>query len=265
MVKVGIAPCTIFTSTAEDYRRAAQLADEYHVNLQTHLSESQFEQQYAQDKLGMTPLQYLEEQGWVGSAVSFVHGIEIRSGDRHRLQRHQQSIVHCPISNARAPVGQTGLAPVAEFLADEINVSLGVDGSAGNDSSNLMEEMRWARTLAGARKESTYLPVMDVWRMGTINGARALQWESTIGSIAVGKCADLCWFDTHDSLAHLGAWDTVGSLLSCQATKADMVMVNGRVLRESGEWVSLHRPAVQKKIQKRWESTFPLEERKKYD
>lgn len=256
LCRVGIAPCTIFTSTQKDYRNASALAKEYDLNLQTHLSESQYEEEYSQKKYHKTPLEYLQSLGWDDERVNFVHGIEVNQGDIRLLQKSNGSVCHCPISNARSPVGQKGIAPIAELLEAKVTVGIGVDGSAGNDSSNMLEEMRWARTIQGARKQATYLKPLDVISMATIGGARALRWDKAIGSLDPGKKADICIFTLNDSVGHVGAWDQVGSLLSCQTKRAHTVLVDGRVVARDGELLTMNESKIIEKARKKWKQAF---------
>lgn len=241
-LKIGLAPCTIFTSTKEDYRNALLLSKKYQVNLQTHLSESEYENQYSMRKFGKRPLSYLEEIGWSGKKVSFVHCVNTIKQEIEELAKTKTNVVHCPISNARKPVGESGIAPVWEMLKEKVNIGVGVDGSAGNDSSNVLEELRWARILQGARKKTTYLKPMEVFEIGTISGAKLLNWEKEIGSIENGKAADIAIFNLQDKIEHAGAiCNPVGSLVANQAIRADTVLINGEVIVDKGQLIRFHR------------------------
>ncbi|MBI3620381.1 amidohydrolase family protein [Candidatus Roizmanbacteria bacterium] len=229
LLRIGIAPCTIFTSSAEDFKLAAYLSRKYNVNMQTHLSESEFENEYSLKKNKKRPLRFLNDLGWVGERASFAHGINLNREEIERLAATKTPIVHCPVSNARAPVGETGIAPVWAMIKNRVTVAVGVDGSAGNDSSNMLEELRWTRIMQGARKESTYLDPAVVLAMGTVNGAKLLNWENGIGSLEVGKAADIAIFNLN-TVEYTGANDPLTALLSCQATRADTVIVNGKIV-----------------------------------
>jgi len=194
--------------------------------------------------------------GWDNNRVSFAHCIEIDKKDIVRLVKHANSVCHCPISNARSPIGQRGIAPIMEMLAAGVNVGIGVDGSAGNNSSNLLEEMRWARTISGARWESTYLQPAEVLRMGTMGGAIALNWDKAIGSLEVGKCADIAIFDVKSALGSFGTWDDLASLISCQAISADTVITNGKVTISSGHSRFLDEQEVKEAAWKKWKGVF---------
>ncbi len=256
MIKVGIGPCTIFTSSKRDYENAAQLAEIYNVNLQTHLSESTYEQAYAHKKYGMNPLTYLKTLGWNTNKASFVHCVELNSREISTIAKQKNSVCHCPISNARSPLGQKGIAPIWEMLKAGVNISIGVDGSAGNDSSNILEEMRWARTIQGVREKATYLSPMDVLHMGTVGGARSLRWDNEIGSLEIGKCADIILFETGISAESIGVWDEVGALMSCQAKKAHTVIVNGEVVIQAGKFLRINEQDYVKEAQVYWKKTF---------
>lgn len=256
MLKVGIGPCTIFTNTPKDYRQAAILAKEFDLNLQTHLSESNFEQQLVQEKYHKTPLELFQSLGWDDERANFVHCLELENQDIDLLKKHHSSVCHCPISNARSSLGQQGVAPIWEMLEKGLTISIGVDGSAGNDSSNILEEMRWARTMQGVRPQSTYLKPEDVLYMGTMGGARALRWDDMLGSLEVGKCADLAIFDIRDSISHVGVWDEIGSLISCQAKRADTVIINGKIVIDQGQLQTLNETKVIKKARHIWKTTF---------
>ncbi|MBU2052081.1 amidohydrolase family protein [Patescibacteria group bacterium] len=256
MVKVGIAPCAVFTNTSEDFRQAALLAKKYKVNLQTHLSETKYEQDFVRKKYKTTPVEYLQKLGWDNDKVSWVHGIELEPKELKLIKKFNQSVCHCPISNARSAIGQKGIAPVWEILKLGINLALGTDGSAGNDSSNILEEMRWARTLQGVRPEATYLKPMDVFYMVTVGGAKALAWDDMLGSLEPGKCADIVIFDINDSIAHIGAWDKVGSLISCQSKRADTVIINGKIVVIKGQLISQNETTLIKKSWQVWHKIY---------
>lgn len=249
MLKIGLAPCTIFTSTFEDYRNAVLLSKRYGLNMQTHVAESQFENEYSVKKFRKRPLAYLRDLGWEGKRVSFAHCINLNNKEIQMLASSNTHVVHCPISNARSPVGDIGIAPISEMLANKVNVAIGTDGSAGNDSSNVLEELRWARTLQGIHKESTYLQPMQTLAMGTINGAKLLNWDREIGSLEDGKAADLAIFDL-SSIEYAGINDPVTALLSCQAKRAHTVLMNGRIVVEKGFLSSLDEESMLSKYKK---------------
>lgn len=234
MVRLGIGFCGIFTNTPQDFLYARGLSEKYGVNLQTHVSESGWENDvYAKEKFGKRPIEHLRNLGWAGLAVSHVHCINVSEAEVATLASDRTHVSHCPISNARNSEGEKGIAPIASMLKAGVNVALGVDGSAGNDSSALREELRWARTISGIPAETTYLDPATVLQMGTIHGAKLLGREAETGSLEPGKAADIALFNL-DTVEMAGSWDPVTALLSTQGTRANAVMINGKwVVRES--------------------------------
>ncbi len=230
MLRIGLGICAPFTKPKRDFEKIAKLARRYGVNLQIHVAESEFEVNYCLEKYGKRPVFYLQEIDWKNHDVSYVHCIYLDKEEIKALGRSKTCVIHCPISNARGE----GIAPVTEMLEEGVIVGIGVDGSAGNDSSNILEEMRWARTLQGARPGFTYLKSSEVLEMGTIGGARVLGRDD-IGSIEVGKAADIAVFDPRNKISHAGAvCDPVGSLITSQAIPAEYVIVNGKIVVEKG-------------------------------
>lgn len=233
MIKVGLAPCAIFTNSKEDYLNAVKLAKKYKVNLQTHVGESEYENSYSVEKFKKRPVYYLQSLGWKGKIVSFTHCINITDKEIKKIAQTKTNVVHCPVSNARKPIGEIGVAPIWKMIKNGVNVAIGVDGSAGNDSSNVLEELRWARILQGTQRKSTYLKPMDVLEMGTVNGAKLLNWENEIGSLEQNKAADIAIFNTRNKIEHAGAvCDPVSSLIASQAVPAEYVIINGKVVVE---------------------------------
>ncbi len=249
MLRIGIAPCTIFTNTKEDFENAASLSKKYNVNLQTHLSESEFENEYSINKFKKRPYQYLSDLGWQGERVSFTHCIHVNTDEISTMSATKTNVVHCPISNARKPIGESGVAPIWEMLDAKLNVGVGVDGSAGNDSSNMLEELRWVRTIQGTRKVSTYLKPDVVFRMGTMNGAKLLDWDKIIGSIEVGKTADLGIFQLN-SIESSGFMDPITALISTQTRRAETVIINGRTVVDNKHLTTMSEQHIVQNIRK---------------
>lgn len=231
MLKIGIGPCTLFSSSRKDYIESAKLANKYNLNIQTHLCESSYEIDFCKKKFGKLPLDYLRNLGWKGRNVSFVHGIYLNKSDINNLAFDGSSICHCPISNSRKPTSEKlAIAPISEMLNKGITVGIGVDGSAGNDSSNILEEMRWARTIQGLREKFTYLKPTEVLEMGTLGGAKLFN-RNDIGSLEVGKAADIAIFNPSIEISQAGATaDPIGSLIASEPIKAEFTIVNGKIV-----------------------------------
>jgi 8-oxoguanine deaminase len=169
-------------------------------------------------------LDYLEECGWLTDRVWLAHGIHFNDGEVGRLGRHGVAVCHCPTSNMLLSSGQ---CRTRELEAAGVAIGLGVDGSASNDNSNLMESVRHALLLARLTYDAASVTHVDARRWATAGSARCLGRDD-IGTIAVGKQADLALY-TLEELRFSGAGDPIAALVVCGAHRADRVMV-------AGEW-----------------------------
>ncbi len=191
MRKVVLAPCSPFTVSQDLMRRTARLARAYGVRLHTHLAETADEDAYCLEKYGVRPLALMERCEFIGPDVSFAHGIHFNDDELAVLRRHGAQVAHCPSSNMRLG---SGICRVRDMLNGGIPVSLAVDGSASNDSSDFLGEMRHALLLQRVARGSAALGAREVLRMGTETGAAVLGFQG-IGRIQEGFAADLAVFD----------------------------------------------------------------------
>lgn len=222
MVQIALAPCSPFSVTKELMRATAQLAETHDCRLHTHLAETQDEDAFCREVFGMSPLDYLEDSGWLTTRSWLAHGIHFSDGDIARLGRHGVGVCHCPTSNMLLASGR---CRTCELEAAGAAVGLGVDGSASNDSSNLMEGVRHA-LLVNRLTYGTKVTHLDALRWATAGSARCLG-RNDIGVISMGKQADLALFDL-DELRFSGAGDPLAALVLCGAHRADRVMVAGQ-------------------------------------
>ena len=206
MRRVILAPCSPFSVTKDLMTESAALARQYGVRLHTHLAETRDEDDYCRQTLGKRPLSVMEDWDFIGQDVSFAHGIHFNDAELDRLAATGTSIAHCPTSNMRLG---SGIARVREMLDKGINVALAVDGSASNDSSDFLGEMRNAMLLQRVRYGAAGLDAREVFSMGITNGARLLGFDK-IGKIKAGWAADLAVFD-------IGRIEYAGSLSDPQA------------------------------------------------
>ncbi len=221
MTRIALAPCSPFSVTRSLMKATADLAAKHDCRLHTHLGETHDENDFCLSTFQCRPVDYLEEVGWMSDRTWLAHGIHFDDAEVARLGRHGVGICHCPTSNA---VLASGLCRTRELEAAGAPVGLGVDGSASNDNSNLMEGVRHALMLGRLRYDAT-LSHKDVLRWATKGSARCLGRDD-IGEIAVGKQADLAMF-TLDELRFSGAGDPLAALVLCGAHRADRVMVAG--------------------------------------
>ncbi len=222
MVQIALAPCSPFSVTRELMRETAALAERLDCRLHTHLAETKDEDEFCVSQFGMGPLDYLEDSGWLNSRTWLAHGIYFNDADIKKLGKHGVGVCHCPTSNMTLASGQ---CRTCELEAAGVAVGLGVDGSASNDSSNLMEGVRHALLLNRLTYNAT-VTHLDALRWAT-KGSAACLGRSDIGEISVGKQADLAMF-TLDELRFSGAGDPIAALVLCGAHKADRVMVAGQ-------------------------------------
>jgi 8-oxoguanine deaminase len=230
MLRMALAPCSPFSVSPELMRSSAELARRHGVRLHTHLAETRDEVAYCLSRFGKRPLELLEDVGWLGPDTWLAHGIYFNRGEVKRLGRAGVGIAHCPSSNMRLG---SGIAPVPALRRAGCPVGLAVDGSASNDSSHMLAEVRQALLLQRVRYGAGAVTVGEALRMATVEGARCLGRDD-IGSLEAGKRADVAMFDLR-AAGYSGAGDAVSALLLCAPAQVDTLVVEGRVVVEGGE------------------------------
>ena len=223
MLQIALAPCSPFSVTTELMRDSAILAREQGVLLHTHLAETMDENDFCIEKFGVRPVDYLEQVGWLANDVWLAHGIHFNTQEINRLGSAGVAISHCPSSNM---ILASGISPVKELIKAGCPVGIGVDGSASNDASNLIQELRQAFLIQRLKYGSANVSHEDALRLGTTGGA-ALFHRQDIGEIAVGKQADVALFNLEE-LRFTGAGDPIAALVLCGAHRAEAVMVAGK-------------------------------------
>ncbi len=229
MLQLALAPCSPFSVTKDLMQDTAALAARHNVRLHTHLAETADEDAWCLATHGMRPLDYLEECGWMHANTWLAHGIHFNDSEIARMARAGVSVTHCPCSNQTLA---SGTCRVCEMEAAGMHVGLGVDGSASNDGSNMMQEVRAAFLLQRSRFGADVVSHKDALRWATA-GSAACIGRPDLGSIRVGMQADLALF-TLDELRFAGAGDPLAALVLCGAHRADRVMVQGRWVVENG-------------------------------
>jgi 8-oxoguanine deaminase len=230
MVQIALAPCSPFSVTTTLMRSTADLAKRLNVRLHTHLAETEDENRFCQELYKCRPLDYLEDCGWLSDRVWLAHGVHFNAGEIKRLARAGTTISHCPCSNQTLA---SGTCPVCAMEEAGMRIGIGVDGSASNDASNLMQEVRAAFLLQRSRYGVTNVSHLDALRWAT-KGSAACVGRTDIGEIAVGAMADLALFKL-DELRFSGSGDPLAALVLCGAHRADRVMVGGCWIVESGQ------------------------------
>jgi 8-oxoguanine deaminase len=222
MLQVALAPCAPFTVTKRLMVDSVGLAERHNCRLHTHLAETRDENEYCLEHFGVRPLDSLEECGWLTDRVWLAHGIYFNDDEVRRLGRHRVGICHCPTSNMTLASGQ---CRTRELEAAGSPIGLGVDGSASNDNSNLMESLRHALMLNRLTYDAASVTHLDAYRWATRGSAMCLGRDD-IGQIEASRQADLAFY-TLDELRFSGAGDPLAALILCGAHSADRVMVKG--------------------------------------
>lgn len=224
MLRIALAPCSPFSVTADLMRESVVLAEETGVLLHTHLAETEDEEAYCLQRSGIRPVDLMEELGWLRDDVWYAHLVVLNESDIAKLSAAKVGMAHCPSSNMTLG---SGVAPVTEMKSTGIKIGLAVDGSASNDTSNMIREVRQAMLLQRVKYGADALSAREALRMATIGGAQVLHREDEIGSIEVGKAADLIAFDLGD-IAFAGAHaDPLAAIVHCAADRVDFALVNG--------------------------------------
>jgi len=231
MTRVAVAPCAPFTVSEQLMRESAELARRKGVRLHTHLAETRDEHDFCRERFGRTPAEYLESLGWLGGDVWVAHGVHLDRAGITRLGKTGTGVAHCPTSNARLGAG---VAPVPELLAARAPVGLGVDGAAANDNGGLAAEMRQSLLAARARQGATALSARQALAVATIGGARCLGRQDEIGSLEVGKQADVALWRL-DDLGHAAEADPVWALVCGPPAQLELLTVAGRPVVEAGQ------------------------------
>ena len=242
-LQIVLAPCSPFSVTTNLMRESAALARKYHVHLHTHLAETEDEDDFCLQKFGHKPVAYMQTVDWIGDDVWFAHSVWVNDREMDLYAKHGCGVAHCPSSNMRLA---SGIAPVMNMLSRGIKLGLGVDGSASNDASHMINEVRQAMMLArvnsgikGASRSAPDAPPLMTARqalsIGTRGGASVLG-RNDIGSLEVGKCADFFAIDLN-KLEYTGALqDPVAAVVFCAPVKADWTVVGGDVVVREGQF-----------------------------
>ena len=246
MIQIVLAPCSPFSVTGELMKESAAMARKYGVHLHTHLAETQDEEVFCLEKFGHRPVAYMESVDWVGQDVWFAHSVHVNQAEIEVYARTGCGVAHCPSSNMRLA---SGIAPIWEYRKAGVKVGLGVDGSASNDGSNLLAEIRQAMLMArlragilGASLSTTPdLPIMtarEALELATRGGAAVLG-RKDIGSLEPGKCADFFAINLNQ-LNYAGSLhDPVAALVFCSNQKADWTVVHGKTIVKEGHLTTI--------------------------
>jgi 8-oxoguanine deaminase len=255
MTQIVLAPCSPFSVTSDLMKQSAKLAREYGVHLHTHLAETEDEEQFCMQMFGHRPIGYMQEVDWVGDDVWFAHAVWVNEDEIQVFAKHNCGVAHCPTSNMRLA---SGIAPVKEYRAAGVNVGLGVDGSASNDGSHLLAEVRNAMLVSRVKEgitgfsaspspsgggqgggERKLMTAREALYLGTRGGAAVLG-RKDIGSLEPGKCADFFAVNL-DRLEFTGMHDPVSAIVFGQSVNVDYTVVGGKFIVREGQLATVDR------------------------
>ncbi len=241
-IKVAMGPHAPYTCSTELLRWVRRKADKLRIRIHIHISETEFEVEQIIDSYNARPFEYLDEIGFLGDDVLAAHGVWLSDSEMDIIKDNQVKISHNPISNMKLA---SGVSPVSKMINNGINVSLGTDGAASNNNLDLLEEMKTAALLQKIHNlDSTLLSAKQVFEMATINGAKALGMDKELGTIEVGKKADLTLLNFNKT--HLTPYRHPLSHLvySAQGSDIDTVICNGQILMQHRQLLTMNEPEV---------------------
>jgi cytosine/adenosine deaminase-related metal-dependent hydrolase len=254
LVKTWVAPRSLGGCSKELYEDVAELAKEERARVTMHLAEVKEDVRYAKKNFGLTPFGFIEKVGLSGPGSLFAHMVWLDDQDIKRVAKSGSNVAHCPSSNLKLA---SGIPRIPEMLEAGANIGLGCDGAPCNNSYDMIREMKLAAVIQKARLlDPRSMPASTVLRMATSNGARAMGLGSAIGSIEVGKRADLVLIDLKKP--HLVPYTDVVSdvVYSAMGSDVDTVLVDGRVLLEKGTPTTLDEERILDEAQRHQAALF---------
>ena len=235
-IRYCFAPRFAISCTRGLLEKVAELARTRGVMVHTHASENRTECELVLKESGLKNITYLDSLGLTGRHVALAHCVHLGNDEIKTLKTTGTNVVHCPSSNLKLG---SGIAPIVKLLEEDISVSLGADGAACNNRLDMFTEMRTAALLQKALHGPEVLPANRVLRMATRDGARAMGLDAEIGSIEVGKRADLALVRL-DPLHSTPVADVVSALVySAEANDVDTVIIDGQVVMRERKLLSL--------------------------
>ena len=236
MHQVALAPCSPFSVSEELLRQTAIVARQLGVRMHTHLAETKDEERYLLERLGMRPLEYMESLGWIGEDVWYAHGIHFTDEELQRMAKTKTGVAHCPISNMKL---SSGIAQIPRMLELGVPVGLAVDGSASNDGSNMLEELRVGYLLHRLNNSVTAPTGADLLKIAT-RGSASVLGRDDLGYLAPGMAADFFMINSN-RLEMIGTLQDVAAMPATVGFKGsvDYTVVNGRVVVKDGHLVNV--------------------------
>jgi len=249
LVRVWLAPRSLGGCSRELYEEVAGMGNELKTRVTMHLAEVKEDVRYAKQNFGMTPFEFIEKVGLAGPGSLFAHMVWLTDNDVRRVAETKANVAHCPSSNLKLA---SGIPKVPELIGSGANVGLGCDGAPCNNSYDMIREMKIAAVIQKGRLlDPLTMPAATVLEMATVGGAKAMGMESQVGSIEVGKKADLVFIDLKKP--HLTPFRNIVSdiVYSAMGSDVDTVMVNGELLLRRGRALKLDEERILGEAQQR--------------
>jgi cytosine/adenosine deaminase-related metal-dependent hydrolase len=240
MLRIAVGPCSPFSVSGRLMRESAALAREHGVRLHTHIAETRDEEAYCRQKFDRRPVELLADLDFLGPDVWLAHCVQVDSGDIARLASTNTSVAWCPTSNARLG---SGIAPAREMLDGGVQVGLAVDGSASNDSGNMLAEVRQALLMTRARLGPAAMTAREALRLATRGGAACLGRDD-IGSIEVGKRADIALFSVEGPAFAGAETDPLAALVFCAPGPVRHLFIDGKRVVKDGQLINWNTPTL---------------------
>jgi cytosine/adenosine deaminase-related metal-dependent hydrolase len=238
MTRIDLMPCSPFSITFDLLKETRALAKAHAVLCQTHVAETQDENEFCLEKFGKRPADYMAAANWLGPDVSWAHCVCLNSSEIKLLADTRTAVAHCPSSNM---ILGSGIPPVCELLRAKVTIGLGVDGSSSNNGAHVLAEARLALLLQRVKNGADSFTTEDALRLATLGGARLLNRERELGNIASGYAADIAIFDLNTiEFAGAAAQDPLGALMLCHAPRAKFVLVNGKIVVKYGQLTTVY-------------------------
>jgi len=240
MLRIVVAPCSPFSVTVDLMRESAALARSYGVHLHTHLAENDKDIDFSLEVFNQRPGEYAESVGWMGDDVWHAHCVKLNDAEIKQFAHTGTGVCHCPSSNMRLA---SGIAPIRQMLDANVNVGLGVDGSASNDAGHLLNEARQAMLLQRVNGNPAGLSAREALELATVGSAKVLGRDD-IGVIAEGMSADIIAYHL-DTVGLAGALhDPLAGLIFGQSPTVDLSIINGKVIVQDGHLLTVDLPVL---------------------
>ena len=245
-IKVFFGPHSPYTASEELLKKVRKLADENNIKIHIHVSETQKEIDDVSAEKGLRPFEYLDSIGFLGPDVLCAHCVWLSDEEIEIIKKHDVKISHNPCSNMKLA---SGIAPVKKLLDNDICVAIGTDGASSNNNLDIIEELKTASLL---QKVSTLDPEAlnsdEALAMGTIEGAKALGLDDEIGTIEVGKKADLILIDTNNANMIPDSSKLSSNIIyAANGFNVDTTICNGQILMENRQLTTLDEQDIYKK------------------